>query len=72
MSCSEHMTLSRRQLIRGSAASLALWGFIPKATAAGTRDPRLLTIILRGGLDGLSMIAPAGDPDYARIRQKLA
>ena len=72
MSCSEHMTLSRRQLIRGSAASLALWGFIPKTTAAGTRDPRLLTIILRGGLDGLSMIAPAGDPDYARIRQKLA
>ena len=72
MSCSEHAALSRRQLIKGSAASLALWGFIPKAMAVGTRDPRLLTIVLRGGLDGLSMIAPAGDPDYARIRQKLA
>lgn len=72
MSCREHAVLSRRQLIKGSAASLALWGFIPKGMAVGTRDPRLLTIVLRGGLDGLSMIAPAGDPDYARIRQKLA
>ena len=72
MSCSEHLSLSRRQLIRGSAASLALWGFIPKSVAVGTRDPRLLTVVLRGGLDGLSMIAPVGDPDYARIRQKLA
>ena len=72
MSCTEHATLSRRQILKGSAASLALWGFIPKAAIAGTRDPRLLTIILRGGLDGLSMIAPVGDPDYERIRQKLA
>jgi uncharacterized protein (DUF1501 family) len=72
MSCTEHMSLSRRQLMKGSAASLALWGFIPKAAVAGTRDPRLLTIVLRGGLDGLSMVAPVGDPDYERIRQKLA
>jgi uncharacterized protein (DUF1501 family) len=72
MSCTEHTSLSRRQLMQGGAASLALWGFVPKAAAAGTRDPRLLTVILRGGLDGLSMIAPVGDPDYERIRQKLA
>lgn len=72
MSCTEHSLLSRRQLIRGSAASLALWGFVPKAAIAGTRDPRLLTIVLRGGVDGLSMIAPVGDPDYQRIRGKLA
>jgi uncharacterized protein (DUF1501 family) len=72
MSCSEHLSLTRRHLIRGSAASLALWGFIPKSVAVGTRDPRLLTVVLRGGLDGLSMVAPVGDQDYARIRQKLA
>lgn len=72
MSCIEHSILSRRQVIGGSAASLALWGFVPKAALAGTRDPRLLTIVLRGGVDGLSMIAPVGDPDYQRIRGKLA
>jgi uncharacterized protein (DUF1501 family) len=72
MSCHEHSLLSRRQLIKGSAASLALWGLKPKAAMAGMRDPRLLTVILRGGLDGLSMIAPIGDPDYLRIRDKLA
>ncbi len=72
MSCSEHSLLSRRQLVKGSAASLALWSFLPKAAVAGTRDPRLLTVILRGGLDGLSMIAPVGDPDYLRVRGKLA
>ncbi len=72
MSCAEHCRLSRRRLLGGSAASLALWGLIPKSAIAGTRDPRLLTIILRGGLDGLSMIAPVADPDYQRIRQRLA
>jgi uncharacterized protein (DUF1501 family) len=73
--CTEFATLNRRRLLTGgiaSAASLALWGGTPKAAAAGTRDPRLLTMILRGGLDGLSMIAPVGDPDYQGLRQKIA
>ncbi len=72
MSCNENVVLSRRNLLKGSAASLALWGFRPKTAIAGTRDPRLLTIVLRGGLDGLSMIAPVGDPDYVRLRQQIA
>lgn len=72
MSCSENALLSRRRLLQGSAASLALWSFMPKAAIAGTRDPRLLTIVLRGGLDGLSLVAPVGDPDYARLRQHIA
>lgn len=73
--CAEFTTLTRRRLLSGgvaSAASLALWSGTPKAAIAGTRDPRLLTMILRGGLDGLSMIAPVGDPDYQRLRQKIA
>jgi uncharacterized protein (DUF1501 family) len=73
--CPEIALLNRRRLLSGgvaSAASLALWGGMPKPAKAGTRDPRLLTVILRGGLDGLSMIAPVGDPDYERLRQKIA
>jgi uncharacterized protein (DUF1501 family) len=74
--CQEFSALNRRRLLTGaaaSAASLAMWSGIPKsAIAAGALDPRLLTVILRGGLDGLSMIAPVGDPDYERLRQKIA
>jgi uncharacterized protein (DUF1501 family) len=73
--CTEFALLSRRRLLTGgvaSAASLAMWGGIPKSAIAGARDPRLLTVILRGGLDGLSMIAPVGDPYYERLRQKIA
>ncbi len=69
--CREHLTLSRRQLMAGTT-SLALWGLLPKTAIAGTRDPRFLTIILRGAVDGLALAAPVGDPDYVRLRGKLA
>src|SRR5262245_4862296 len=72
MSCPEQRVLNRRQLLGGGAASLALWGFLPKTASAGGRDPRLLAVVLRGGLDGLAMAAPAADPDYERVRGKLA
>lgn len=72
MDCPENARLSRRSLLMGGAASLALWSLIPRIAIAGTRDPRLLTIVLRGGLDGLSMLAPIGDPNYASLRPRLA
>ena len=72
MSCSENVALSRRGLMTG-AATLALWGLRPRiASAAPSRDPRFLSIVLRGGLDGLAMVAPIGDPDYERLRGRLA
>jgi uncharacterized protein (DUF1501 family) len=72
MSCSEALALSRRGFLTGGAASLTLWSLMPRAVLAGTRDPRLLIVVLRGGLDGLAMVAPVGDPDYARLRAGLA
>ena len=72
MSCTENVSLNRRHLLKGGAASLAMWSFLPKAAIAGTRDPRLLTVVLRGGLDGLAMVAPAGDPNYETLRQGIA
>ena len=71
LSCREHLRLSRRQLMAGTT-SLALWGLMPRAAIAGTRDPRFLTIVLRGAVDGLALAAPVGDPDYVRLRGKLA
>jgi uncharacterized protein (DUF1501 family) len=70
--CAENVALSRRSLLRGASASLALWSFMPRAAIAGTRDPRLLTIVLRGGLDGLSLVSPTGDPEYAKLRSSTA
>ena len=46
---------------------------IPRwASAAAARDPRLVVVILRGALDGLSAVAPLGDPDYAELHRELA
>ena len=70
--CCEAMPLSRRGLL-GAGLSFFAWTYMPRiASAAGARDPRFLTIILRGALDGLSALAPVGDPDYLALREGLA
>ncbi len=63
--------ITRRELLVGAGASLAFWSAIPRVAASG-RDPRLLLVILRGGVDGLATVAPVGDPNYAGHRQNLA
>jgi uncharacterized protein (DUF1501 family) len=45
---------------------------MPRHASASTRDPRFLTVILRGALDGLSLAAPVGDPAYAALRGSIA
>jgi uncharacterized protein (DUF1501 family) len=58
---------SRRQLLLASGALFA-WTYWPKLARAEGRDPRFLTIILRGALDGLATVAPVGDPDWVSLR----
>ena len=58
---------TRRELLLGSGALFA-WAFVPKIARAEGRDPRFLTIVLRGALDGLAAVAPVGDPDWLRLR----
>jgi uncharacterized protein (DUF1501 family) len=58
---------SRRDMLLGSGALFA-WAFLPKLARAEGRDPRFLTIVLRGALDGLATVAPVGDPDWAALR----
>jgi uncharacterized protein (DUF1501 family) len=63
---------SRRALLVTGGALFA-WAWMPRfAGAAGGRDPRMVTIILRGAMDGLSAVAPVGDPDYAALRTGIA
>jgi uncharacterized protein (DUF1501 family) len=58
---------TRRELL-GGAGMLFAWPFLPKLARAEGRDPRMLTIILRGALDGLAAVAPVGDPDWVKLR----
>lgn len=70
--CCQPMPISRRGLL-GAGVSFFAWTHMPRvASAAGARDPRFLTVILRGALDGLSAVAPVGDPDYAALRAGIA
>lgn len=63
----------RRRPLLAAGAGLFAWAHQPRLlSAAGGRDPRLVTIILRGALDGLSAVAPLGDPDYAGLREGIA
>jgi uncharacterized protein (DUF1501 family) len=58
---------TRRELLIGSGALFA-WTFAPRLARAEGRDPRFLTIVLRGALDGLAAVAPVGDPDWISLR----
>src|ERR1700758_2355949 len=58
---------SRRELLLASGTLFA-WTHVPKLARAEGRDPRFLTIVLRGALDGLATVAPVGDPDWVSLR----
>ncbi len=58
---------TRRDVLRASGA-LFTWAAVPRIARAEGRDPRFLVIVLRGGLDGLAVVAPVGDPDWVKLR----
>jgi uncharacterized protein (DUF1501 family) len=74
--------LDRRSFVlRGLGAALAVYGagsLRPRALAAGVEAAAagapsrvLLSVFLDGGADSLSMLFPAGDPLYGRLRPRL-
>lgn len=60
--------LTRRRLLTSVTATalLPLMGRLTLAAAEG--DNRFVCIILRGGMDGLDVVRPVGDPAYAALR----
>jgi uncharacterized protein (DUF1501 family) len=66
--------LSRRSFIAagGTASALALLGFPQMAFARAATDRRFVFIIQRGAADGLHIVAPTGDPNYAGLRGDFA
>ncbi|MEM8591265.1 MAG: DUF1501 domain-containing protein [Pseudomonadota bacterium] len=43
----------------------------PVTLASAPWEGRLVVIILRGAMDGLDAVRPLGDPNYAKLREKL-
>jgi uncharacterized protein (DUF1501 family) len=66
------MNLNRRHLVGASAAGIGL-AFAGRV-AAQSRGPanKLVVVIARGAMDGLSVTVPYGDPNYAALRGGLA
>jgi uncharacterized protein (DUF1501 family) len=70
--CRDSAQISRRGLL-GAGVSFYAWAHLNRvASAAGARDPRLLVVILRGALDGLSAVPPISDPAYQDLRGEIA
>jgi uncharacterized protein (DUF1501 family) len=67
--------LGRRQFIKRGAlalgATLVTSGVCLARTDSDTKS-RFVFVILRGALDGLAVVPPYGDPDYAGLRRDLA
>jgi uncharacterized protein (DUF1501 family) len=79
--------IDRRRLLVGAAGSLlsvygagrlgltdrALGDGIAKAaTLENATSPILVSVFLQGGVDSLSLLGPAGDPTYEKLRPTLA
>ncbi len=56
----------------GVSVGLFSSAFLPKAASAATSDPRLLLVELRGGMDGVNVVVPHGDPSYVSMRGAIA
>lgn len=66
-----HLPINRRGLILGLSAALVA-GRSAAALAAAPGERRLVVVVLRGALDGLSAVQPYADPRFAELRGTLA
>ena len=73
--------LDRRQfLMRSAGLALTVYGatrlplaaFEEGVAAAAGPDRVLVSVFMAGGIDSLSVLAPVGDPNYRKLRPKLA
>ena len=81
----DRVGVTRRSFVAGGVAAMALAFAVDAGTAAPafaagpvrgaaatTLPPVLVQINLFGGMDGLSAVAPIGDPDYVAMRPTIA
>lgn len=66
---SRRMFLQRSLALGCTAAASPLMA--PVSLAAAPWDARLIVIILRGGMDGIGVVQPWGDPDFPGLRRGM-
>jgi uncharacterized protein (DUF1501 family) len=70
--------VSRRAFLKETAAAVVAFGAAPRfllraaAAAPAGRRRVLVAIFQRGAADGLNIVIPFADPDYARARPRIA
>jgi uncharacterized protein (DUF1501 family) len=64
--------LSRRSALLGLTGAVLLGGARMAVAQGPLGERRLVVILLRGALDGLSAVQPYGDPDFVGLRGPLA
>jgi uncharacterized protein (DUF1501 family) len=72
--CAESRLLMSRRAMLGVTAGLFSWAFMPRFAEAASAggDPRLLIVVLRGGMDGINTVVPFGDSHYVSMRGDIA
>jgi len=66
------LILPRRAFLTGVGAAALAAGWPRAVLADAPTDKRFVLIILRGAMDGMSVVPPYGDQDYAELRQAIA
>jgi uncharacterized protein (DUF1501 family) len=73
------MDITRRYFLQSTGALAAYMGVAPSIAGMPRVTPRrtaagktLVVVFLRGGADGLNLVVPFADPDYAALRPTLA
>jgi uncharacterized protein (DUF1501 family) len=64
--------LSRRQLLQWSALAACAGVRVARAQDAASGAPRLVVVLLRGGVDGLSLAVPHTERAYYELRSSIA
>ncbi len=68
------MKLARRSALLGLGSAVSLFGMAGRASlalAAAPTEQRFVVVILRGAMDGLSVVVPYGDPALRDLRGEL-
>ncbi len=69
--CAEsRLRIGRRGMLLG-LGSMPAFGSLTRARAATAAAPRLVVINIIGGVDGLSLVAPYGDANLAKLRSQI-
>jgi uncharacterized protein (DUF1501 family) len=74
------MSITRRAFMKQGALALFALGLPPEyltrsllaETRGAARKKTVIFIFQRGAVDGLSMVAPFGDPEYFQVRRSIA